>query len=125
MLDKILLTGAQFFARHGVGDEERQVGGRFVVDVELSYDLSRAGASDNLAETISYLDVYYAVREIIVETSYHLVEALAERIAQTLLARFPADAVLVRVTKQPPPIPGIVNSAGVEIFRRRPPAPSP
>ncbi len=45
--------------------------------------------------------------------------ALAETIAQSLLAHFPADAVVVRVIKQPPPIAGIVDSAGVEIRRER------
>ncbi|MBI4785835.1 MAG: dihydroneopterin aldolase [Chloroflexi bacterium] len=119
MTDKVLLTGAHFFARHGVSDEERKIGGRFVVDVELARDLARAGASDNLADTISYSEVYRAVREIVEGRSFHLVETLAETIAQTLLARFPADAVFVRVRKEPPPTAGIIDYAGVEIYRQR------
>ncbi len=119
MADKILLSGAQFFARHGVSAEERRVGGRFVVDVELDYALGRAGGSDNLADTISYSEVYRVVREIVENKSFQLVEALAETIAQTLLARFAATAVRVRVKKQPPPIQGIVDYAGVEIYRER------
>ncbi len=119
MSDKILLTGAHFFARHGVSDEERQVGGRLVVDVELTYDLTRAGASDDVADTISYADIYEAVRGIVESRSFHLVEKLAETIAASLLIRFPAQAVLVRVRKDPPPIPGAVDYAGVEITRSR------
>lgn len=119
MSDKILLTGAHFFARHGVDSAERQVGGHLVVDVELTSDLSRAAASDDVADTISYADVYQVVREIVESRSFHLVEALAETIAQTLLARFSAEAVLVRVRKAPPPIAGIVDYAGVEIRRER------
>ncbi len=119
MADKILLSGAQFAGRHGVTEEERRVAGRYVVDVELSHDLGRAAASDDLADTISYSEVYRAVREIVEGRSFRLVEALAEMIAQTLLTQFPADAVVVRVKKQPPPIAGIVDYAGVEIRRER------
>lgn len=119
MADKILLSGAQFSGRHGVSEEERRVAGRYVVDVEILHDLARAAASDNLADTISYSDVYRAVREIVEGRSFRLVEALAETIAQSLLAQFPADTVVVRVIKQPPPMAGIVDSAGVEIRRER------
>lgn len=119
MPDRILLHGAQFFARHGVSDEERRVGGRFVVDVELSCDLARAGKSDNLQDTISYAELYNLVREIVEGESFRLVERLAETIAHQVLTVFSAEAVLVRVKKQPPPLEGIVDSAGVEIYRER------
>ena len=119
MSDKILLTGAHFFARHGVSDDEQRLGGRYVVDVELARDLSHAAASDNLADTISYAEVYATVRAIVEGKSFRLVETLAEQIAQALLARYAAATVMVRVKKQPPPIDGIVDSAGVEITRRR------
>ena len=46
-------------------------------------------------------------------------EMLAENIAQALFRHLPATRVLVRVLKQPPPIPGTVDSAGVEIRRER------
>ncbi len=117
--DKILLNGAQFFGRHGVSEEERRIGGRYVVDIELTYDLSRAAASDDLDHTISYSEVYRRVREIVEGKSHRLLEALAGTIAQDLLGQFPADAVLVRVKKQPPPMAGIIESAGVEVMRRR------
>ncbi len=119
MPDRILLHGAQFFARHGVSDEERHVGGRFVVDVELVYDLARAGRSDNLQDTLSYAELYDLVREIVEGESFRLIEMLAETIAQKALAVFAADAVMVRVKKQPPPLEGIVDFAGVEISRER------
>lgn len=117
MTDKILLGGAQFFGHHGVSDEERQTGGRYVVDVELVRDQAVAAASDNLADTISYADVYRVAREIVEGKSFRLVESLADAIAQELLARFAVDQVMVRVKKSPPPIDGIVEYAGVEIRR--------
>lgn len=119
MNDKILLSGAQFYGRHGVTDEEQRIGGRYVVDVALKVDLTRAAASDDLADTVSYSDVYRSIREIVEGRSFRLVEALAGAIADQLLARFPADEVQVRVKKQPPPTAGIIDFAGVEIVRQR------
>ncbi len=119
MTDKILLIGAHFYARHGVSDDEQRLGGRYVVDVELESDLARAAATDNLADTISYADVYRTVREIIEGQSFRLIETLAETIAQALLGRYAAKSVTVRVKKQPPPMNGIIDYAGVEIVRER------
>ena len=119
MPDKIVLSGAHFFARHGVTAEERRVGGQFVVDVEVAYDLAGAGKSDDLADTISYAQLYDLVRDIVQGESFHLIETLAETLARKILAAFPADSVLVRAKKQPPPIDGMVDFAGVEIYRQR------
>ena len=119
MTDKILLNGANFFAHHGVSDEEQRLGGRYVVDVELHCDLVRSAAGDNLADTISYAEVYRTVREIVQGKSFRLIETLAETLAQTLLADYPAETVMVRVKKRPPPMDAIVDYAGVEITRQR------
>jgi dihydroneopterin aldolase len=119
MSDKIFLTGAQFFAYHGVSDEEQRVGGRYAVDIELTYNVSRAAKSDDLAHTISYSAVYDTVREIVQGKSHRLIESLAEQIADALLARYPTESVLVRVKKQPPPMNGIIDATGVEIVRTK------
>lgn len=109
----------QFHGKHGVSPEERVVGGRIIVDVEMEYDLTRAGLSDDLADTISYSDVFKAVRHLVEDTESLLLEALARKICDALFEQFPADALTVNVRKQPPPIRGVVESAGVEIHRRR------
>ena len=117
--DKILLGGIEFYGHIGVSAAEREVGQRFVVDVELDADLARAGASDDLADTISYADLYDVVVGLGQTRRCLLVESLAEEIAHSILTRFAADAVMVRVKKCPPPIKGIIAYAGVEIRRTR------
>lgn len=119
MADKIILRGAQFHGKHGVSPEERVVGGRIIVDVEIEYDLARAGESDTLEETISYSSVFKIIRHLVEDTESLLLEALARKIADALLEKFPMDAVTIYVRKQPPPIRGVVESAGVEIRRTR------
>lgn len=119
MPDKIILRGAQFHGKHGVSPEEKVVGGRIVVDVEVEFDLQRAGASDDVVDTISYTDVFKTVRALVEETESNLLEGLAHKMAEALLTRFPMDAVTIYVRKQPPPIRGVVEIAGVEIRRTR------
>jgi len=119
MSDKIILRGAQFHGKHGVSPEERIVGGRIIVDVEIEYDLARAGVSDDLADTISYSDVFKTVRHLVEDTESLLLEALARKISDALFQKFPIQAATIYVRKQPPPIRGVVESAGVEIRRAR------
>jgi dihydroneopterin aldolase len=117
MPDKIILRGAQFHGRHGVSPEERAVGGRVIVDIEIEYDLARAGASDELRDTLNYSEIFKTVRAQVEDREFALLESLAHRIAEALLVKFPTTTVTVYVRKQPPPIKGIVESAGVEIRR--------
>lgn len=116
-MDKILVQGIQFFGRHGVSPAEREVGQRFLVDVELGMDLARPGASDRLQDTVSYVAVHDLVVEIGRGEPMTLLEGLAERIAGALLGRFGPREVKVRVRKPAPPIDGVMEWVGVEITR--------
>ncbi len=117
--DKILLCGMVFYGRHGYHPEEQRLGQRFIVDLEMEADLSRAGRSDRLEETVDYGAVYHAVREIMEGPPQRLLERVCTMVGETLMARFPIEAVLVRVKKPAVPIPGPLEYAGVEITLRR------
>ena len=122
MSDRILLTGMQFFGRHGVLPEEQALGARFVVDVEATLDLRAAGEHDDLTATVDYAAIFDCVRGVVEGPSLQLIEAVAERIAALLLANFaPLDAITVRVQKPGAPIPdAAVVQVAVEITRERP-----
>ena len=120
MGDKILLTGMTFYGHHGVRPEEKELGQRFVVDMELELDLSAPAASDDLSDTVDYSRVYQVVREIVEGPSRNLLETLAEETARGVLGAFPVDGVRVRVTKPHVSIRGaVLEGAGVEVYRRR------
>jgi dihydroneopterin aldolase len=119
-MDKMLLERMEFYGYHGVYAEENKLGQQFVVDVELHLDLSAAGHSDELDQTINYAEVYQRVREIAEGKPFRLIEALAERIASTLLAAYsPLQQIVVRVTKPHPPFPIHFQGVTVEIVRKR------
>jgi dihydroneopterin aldolase len=109
-----------FYGYHGALPEERAIGQRFVVDVELALDLRPAGTSDDLARTVNYAAVYEQVRAVVEGPPCALIEAVAERIAAAILgAHLAVQHVGVRVHKPEVPIPGILEGAEVEIVRRR------
>lgn len=119
LTDRILLTGLDFHARHGVLEEERKLGQRFVVDLELGVDCHAAGSADDPRLCVDYSAVYDLVADRVQKTTFKLIEALAEHLAEAILAAFPVEYVRVRVAKPHAPLKGIFRSAAVEIERKR------
>lgn len=118
--DKIILEGMVFYGYHGVNQAERELGQRFVVDLEISKDLSEAGLADDLEKTVNYASVFKAAREVVEGPPANLIETVAERLAGAVLDRFPVEAVRVRIRKPWAPVKGsVLGSAAVEILRRR------
>jgi 7,8-dihydroneopterin aldolase/epimerase/oxygenase len=119
MTDRIVLRNMRFQGHHGVTEAERASPQPFEVDVELPRDLRAAGVTDDLAATVDYSAVY-DVCQVIVETRrFHLLETIAQTIADEILAGFDVDEVIVRVRKPAVRLGGPLDHAAVEITRRR------
>ncbi|MBT4341306.1 MAG: dihydroneopterin aldolase [Chloroflexi bacterium] len=101
----------------GINPWERLTNQRITIDIEMNADLSAAGASDSIEDTINYRTVSKAVTAEIEASSYGLVEALASRVAEICLEDERVQSVEVKVRK-----PGAVRKAtavGVIIRRSR------
>ncbi|WP_462409978.1 dihydroneopterin aldolase [Neobacillus sp. Marseille-QA0830] len=119
-MDKIYVSGMQFYGYHGVFPEENVLGQRFNVDLTVSTDLKKAGETDDLKHSVNYGELYQLCKEVVEGKPRKLVEAVAEAIASGVLERFhPVSEVTVKVIKPDPPIPGHYNFVAVEITRRR------
>lgn len=120
--DRIMLEGMVFFGRHGVLTAERELGQRFVVDLELRLDLQPAGLSDDLGRTVDYGEVYQRAREIVEGEPFNLIESVAERISASILDHQPlVEAVRIKVTKPDVRLEDtVLDGSAVEILRRRP-----
>lgn len=119
-MGKIILHHMQFYGFHGLLPEENKLGQRFNVDVELFLDLHKAGKTDDMMNSIHYGHAYELVRKIVEDDIKNLIEAVAEDIAEQLLAQFDLlEACSVKVSKPDPPIPGHYHSVAVEIYRER------
>ena len=115
----ILLKDLRFQARHGVGAQETLVGNEFTVNLRLRTDLTKAVQTDDVADTLSYADVFEAVRDEMSRPS-RLLEHVAGRIARRLFQDFPAlDAIELKLMKRNPPMGADIDSAGVELALER------
>jgi len=103
--------------RIGVTAEERQRPQDCRVDVEIETDLSRAARSDDLRDTLDYGLVFAAVRRLARDEEFALLERFAGRLEEELRRTTPAGALVIRVQKMRPPLPGALDYAGVEIRR--------
>src|SRR5699024_3767567 len=119
-MDKIILTNMQFFGYHGLLPEENKLGQRFNVDVELFFDLKKAGETDNMNESVDYGHVFDIVKNVVEGKAKNLIESVAEEIAKQLLVTFNLlEACTVKVLKPDPPIAGHYESVAVEIYREK------
>ncbi len=108
-MDQLEITGIQVYAYHGCLDEERTIGGDYVVDVILYADFSKAAETDHLSETIDYAGITRIVHEEM-QIPSKLIEHVAKRIGERIKAQFKEiEGGTVRVTKLNPPVDGNVR----------------
>ena len=118
--DTIFVTGLLIHAHHGVMEHEAKVGQRFVIDLELSLDLTAGSRSDRLADTVSYSAIVDTATEVFTKRNYRLIEAAGGAVADAILSRFPQiNVVRITVRKPHAPIAAIFGDAGIILTRRR------
>jgi len=118
-MDRILLNGLSFYGRHGCHPAERELGQKFLVDIELECDLTAAGQSDALSDTIDYVSIYEGAQEVMEGEPALLLESLAQRIADFALRDERVQSAWVRIRKPHIALPLPLDSLGVEITRER------
>ncbi len=120
MKDSIKLNAIRCYAPHGCLEEESLVGAEYQLDLELFGAFQRSCSTDDLNDTIDYVQVYSLAREELKKRS-QLIEHVAERVAESLLRSIPMiESVSVHLAKENPPIPGDLKSVSVHIHRKRP-----
>jgi dihydroneopterin aldolase len=117
--DSITLTGLRVNAHHGVYDFERQNGQDFVIDVTVWLDLSVSASSDDVAETIHYGELAVEVADAVRRDPVDLIETVAQRVADVVLAHAAAQRVQVTVHKPDAPIEVPFADVAVQILRTR------
>lgn len=115
-MDIVFIEGLQVDAVIGVYDWEKTQQQPLVFDVQMFTDIQGAAADDDLRQTLNYAVVAERIREYVSATQFELVETLAEKLAQLLLAEFAMAEVQIRLSK-PQAVPGA--NVGVQIRRAR------
>ncbi len=115
--DTIFLSDMRIETTVGIWDWERKIKQTVSVDLEMGADIRRAAASDSIEDTLNYKSVAKRVQQFVGESEFQLVETMAERIAETVLAEFDVPWIRVSVNK-----PGAIRGAkgvGIKIYRRK------
>ena len=121
MSDTISLNNMHFFAKHGVLSAEKELGQNFIVSVHIGTNLQKAGQSDELNDTVDYAQVYQITKSIVERKHFNLIEALAENIAQALIASDERIASARIIIKKPnAPVAGVFDNMEVNIIRYKP-----
>lgn len=114
-MDKIFLDELKIDTIIGIWDWERKIRQTVIIDLEMSADIAKAAASDSVEDTLNYKSVAKRVQQFVGDSSFQLVETLAERIAGIIRDEFDVAWVRVRVHK-----PGAIRGSkdvGIEIER--------
>lgn len=119
-MDKILIRGMKVFGYHGTKPEEQANGQDFIIDVDMSLELKKAGQTDNIEDSVDCSQVYSMVKYIAKNNVFRLIERLADNIAREILSRNEkVMEVKVRIMKPDAPLTGEFDSIGVELALSR------
>lgn len=115
----IYLENVLFFAHHGVSPQETVVGNEFSITLKLKVNFSAATATDDINDTISYADVYAALKQEM-EIPSRLLEHVCGRMANRLFQEFATiEEIELKLSKRNPPMGADIDTAGVEIHCTR------
>ncbi|MBC6480303.1 MAG: dihydroneopterin aldolase [Hormoscilla sp. GM7CHS1pb] len=126
-MDCIHVTGIRCYGYTGLLPEEQVLGQWFEVDLTLWLDLSPAGESDAIADTINYAEAVQTVQQLVKTSKFALIERLAKAIADAILEmeehssnQSRLQQVKVHLTKVSPPIPDFGGHVSIELTRANP-----
>lgn len=118
-MDSIHITGIRCYGYTGYLPQEQELGQWFEVNLTLMADLTEAGKSDRIEDTVDYRQAIATVDRMIKTAKFALIERLAQTIADAILQDHRIDRVRVQLTKPAAPIPDFGGKVTVEILRSR------
>jgi 7,8-dihydroneopterin aldolase/epimerase/oxygenase len=120
MSDHILITRLSVFAYHGVFPEEERLGQRFLISIDCTLDLKKAGETDDYTASVDYAHLVKSVHSLATSRRFNTLEGLAEALAHDVLFRFPlVQSVDIKVEKPHAPIAYSFDTVAVHISRTR------
>ncbi|HWC11657.1 MAG TPA: dihydroneopterin aldolase [Acidimicrobiales bacterium] len=117
MTDRIELRGLRVLGICGALPEEKDRPQPLEVDLDVEVDLTDAGQTDALADTVDYGALARAAARVAGRERFTLLERLAQRIVDEVAADARVGSVTVAVRKLRPPVPVDLATAGVRITR--------
>jgi len=118
-MGKIKVNNIKLYANHGCLNEEAMIGSWYRVDIEVNVDLTKSSISDDLEDTVDYVQLNHIVKEEMVIRS-----KLLEEVANRILDRFFLELKMIKsatvsVAKLNPPIGGNVQEVVIILTKER------
>ena len=118
-MGKIQVNNIKLYANHGCLNEEAMIGSWYRVDIEVNVDLTKSSISDDLEDTVDYVQLNHIVKEEMVIRS-----KLLEEVANRILDRFFLELKMIKsatvsVAKINPPIGGNVQEVVIILTKER------
>lgn len=114
-MDRIFLSEMKIETTVGIWEWEKRIKQQVIIDIEMSADIKKAAATDQIEDTLNYKAVAKSVRKLVEESSFQLVETMAEKISELVIREHNVSWVRVKVNK-----PGAIRgSKGVGIIIER------
>ncbi len=104
--DLVLIEGLEIRTVIGIYDWEREIRQTVRLDLEMAWDISAAGKSDDIADTLDYKAVSKRLISFVEASSFGLIESLAERCARIILDEFHVPWLRLKMSK-----PGAVRGS--------------
>lgn len=118
-MDKIVINDLEVFGFHGVFKEEKVLGQKFLISMELELDTREAALTGDLTKSVHYGELCHRVEEEFKKESYDLIETVSENIAQFILCEYAlVKAVKVTLKKPWAPIHRSLDTVYIEIYRK-------
>ena len=114
-MDKVFIENLEIETIIGIFGWEREVKQIVRISLEMSFDISKAGKSDKIDDALDYKKIGKSIVNLVENSSFFLVEKMAEEIASLVLQNEQIEEIKLRVEK-----PGALRgskSVGVEILR--------
>ena len=116
---KINVENIPCYVSIGIHDEEKKMGQKLLIDVTVEIDSSKATKTDDVSNTINYVDIYNTVQKTGKSKSYSLIETLAESVFEAIIVHPSVKSVKIKVHKPHIPFPEFQGNVSVEIERRK------
>ncbi|GFZ31761.1 7,8-dihydroneopterin aldolase [Clostridium zeae] len=118
-MDKLYIENLELFANHGVFGEEKSLGQKFVISLELFFNSREAAITGDLTKSVHYGELCHKLEKEFQKESYDLIETAAEKTAEFILKEYTIlEAVKVTLKKPWAPIGKHLDYAAIEIYRK-------
>lgn len=116
-VDTVFIRDLRIPVTIGVYAWEQRIRQQIRLDIDIDFDITRAAASDDIADALDYQAVAERLAAFLADTSFQLLETLGDRAAGFVLDNFPVERVSLTVTK-PAAVAG-AREVGISLTRSR------